>query len=180
MKKICVVCKKMFRKHWKRISIKDKALIIIMALLMWQSAYVLFSGDGANPNSKSIDVVVRTTSAAVFGYFLSANFLNRNAEKEEESKDGVIEETTCVCQTVKKIEKNKVDEVEDEQYKTYFITQIIIAATIGIVSLIILSIARDIPGIPIESISALAQFRDFVSGCVGFLIGIPSGKNSKS
>lgn len=180
MKKICVVCKKMFRKHWRRISIKDKALIIIMAILMWQSAYILFIGDGANPNSKSIDVVVRTTSAAVFGYFLSANFLNKNAEKDEDSKEDRIEETTCICENVKKIERNKADEVGDEQYNTYFITQIIIAAAIGIISLIILSVARDIPGIPIESVSALAQFRDFVSGCVGFLIGIPSGKNSKS
>ena len=55
----------------------DRCLLLIMAVLMLQSLYTLFSRMG-QPALGSIDVVVRTSAAAVFGYFLSANFAARD------------------------------------------------------------------------------------------------------
>ena len=49
-----------------------------MAVLLVQSAYSLFSGGKSAGEGGHIDVIVRTASAAVFGYFLSANFIRRS------------------------------------------------------------------------------------------------------
>lgn len=167
------------KKHWKRISLKDKSLIVIMIILLWQSGYNLFAGDGGSPHSGSIDVVVRTTSAAIFGYFLSANFLNKKVpQMKRQDKEEKIKEISCICTEIEEErEKGEVDKKEENS--TYFVAQVLIAAVIGIVSLLVLIIARDIEAAPVSSISALAQFRDFVSGCIGFLIGVPDTKNTK-
>lgn len=174
------------KKHWRRISLKDKCLIVIMMIIMWQSIYGLFIGEGASQHSGSIDVVIRTTSAAIFGYFLSANFLNKKVpQMKTNNKQDMAEQTTCICTTVKENhnegkEESKQEKKQELEDTTYFIAQILIAASIGIISLIVLIIARDIPEATVQSVSSLSQFRDFVSGCVGFLIGIPESREHKN
>ena len=54
-----------------------------MAVLMLQSLYTLFFPGWDSQLSGSIDVVVRTSAAAVFGYFLSANFAARGEESQQ-------------------------------------------------------------------------------------------------
>lgn len=54
-----------------------------MAVLMLQSLYTLFFPGWDSQLSGSIDVVVRTSAAAVFGYFLSANFAARDEESPQ-------------------------------------------------------------------------------------------------
>lgn len=61
-------------KCWKEISISDKALIIIMIILLIQCIFNLFTPEPTNSNSISINVIIRTSVAAIFGYFLSENF----------------------------------------------------------------------------------------------------------
>ncbi|MEG0325121.1 MAG: hypothetical protein RR618_01195 [Cellulosilyticaceae bacterium] len=171
------------KKLWKRIQLKDKCLIVMMGIILGQSIYSLFRA-GITPNSASIDVVMRTTSASIFGYFLSANFLSKKVPKVKVTKKDK-EEMTCICTTLKEKgnedkEENKKEKEQEMEDKTYFIAQILIAAAIGVISLIVLIIARNIPETPVESIPELAQFRDFVSGCVGFLIGVPVNSDNKN
>lgn len=52
-----------------------------MLILLLQSAYNIFLDEPAYQEENTIDVIVRTSQAAIFGYFLSANFANRNIKK---------------------------------------------------------------------------------------------------
>lgn len=55
--------------------------MLIMLILLLQSAYNIFLDEPAYQEENTIDVIVRTSQAAIFGYFLSANFANRNIKK---------------------------------------------------------------------------------------------------
>ena len=58
-------------KCWSQISISDKSLIIIMFILLLQCVYNLFMPEPTTNNGISISVIVRTSVASIFGYFLS-------------------------------------------------------------------------------------------------------------
>ena len=62
-----------------RIHPVDKSLLLFMAVLLLQTAYRIFFQTETGPAASDIDVIVRTSSSAIFGYFLSANFINRSA-----------------------------------------------------------------------------------------------------
>lgn len=55
-----------------RVPATDRYLMLFMAVLLGQSAYSLLSGGETLAGNREIDVIVRTASAAIFGYFLSA------------------------------------------------------------------------------------------------------------
>lgn len=57
-----------------RIRLMDRCLLAYMAILLAQSAYSLFSAAALGTETGGIDIIVRTSTAAVFGYFLSANY----------------------------------------------------------------------------------------------------------
>ncbi|OJT72061.1 hypothetical protein BM530_21100, partial [Clostridioides difficile] len=57
------------KKSRYKIKLIDRCLIIVMAILMFQSIYNLFVNEVNSQDTTTIDVVVRTTSAAIFGYF---------------------------------------------------------------------------------------------------------------
>ena len=44
-----------------------------------QSAYSIFCPAGAGQAAEDVDIIVRTSAAAIFGYFLSANFIRHTA-----------------------------------------------------------------------------------------------------
>ena len=73
-------------KCWKEIAISDKALIIIISILLVQCVYNLFTPEPVSSNEITICVIVRTTVASIFGYFLSENFLNHNRSQQKNSK----------------------------------------------------------------------------------------------
>lgn len=165
---------KCLNKKWKcacrecgRVHLVDKCLIVIMAILLLQSAYSLIVHEGGTALSGDIDTIVRTSAASIFGYFLSANFIRRDNEKQEVGSESL----------------------EQEQDQGHFMVsgrlQILIAAGIGGFCLLTLILVRDMEGItnvapPQSAVVTVTQFRDFVSGCVGYLIGCPtSGKKSE-
>lgn len=79
-----------------KIHLVDRCLILIMAVLLLQTGYSLFfSKNGVD--ASSIDVVVRTASATIFGYFLSANFINRG--KSGGSQPGTASPTEAAAAT---------------------------------------------------------------------------------
>lgn len=127
-----------------RIPATDRYLMLFMAVLLGQSAYSLFSGEGNRAGNKDIDVIVRTASAAIFGYFLS---VRGRRPAGGQGGGGAFHAAA--------------------------------AAIVGLFCLLTLLLLRNLtPEDPtaVRSDSAtatVAQFRDFVSGCVGFLIGLP-------
>lgn len=62
-----------------RIHPVDKSLLLFMLVLLIQSAYSMFCPGGTGQAAEDIDIIVRTSAAAIFGYFLSANFIRHTA-----------------------------------------------------------------------------------------------------
>ncbi len=141
------------------IKLIDRCLILFMFILMAQSIYGIFAAANDSQYAASIDVVIRTTSSAIFGYFLSANF-----NKSEQPPDAPAESAapSAPSTPVAPRSGNKISRV-----------QIILTTVIGVISLVIILIARNFIELTPASVPAITHLRDFVSGCVGFLVGCP-------
>lgn len=142
---------RVLRAVWKRIRAvvsrippTDRCLILFMAVLLVQSAYSLFSPAGDGGQSSPVDVVVRTALAAIFGYFLSVR---------EKSSEDSPREPRCLHQAT--------------------ITAIGLFCLVTLMALRNLSLWDPAVAGSDSATATVAQFRDFVSGCVGFLIGSP-------
>ncbi|WP_227449914.1 hypothetical protein [Clostridioides sp. ES-S-0108-01] len=71
----------------------------------------------------------------------------------------------------KKIPININEEIEEGETSEL---QIIIDTVICVVALIVLFVVRNFTNTTSASLGTISQMRDFVSGCVGFLLGCPS------
>lgn len=187
---------KNIKKAWYKIKLIDRCLIIVMAILMFQSIYNLFVNEVNSQDTTTIDVVVRTTSAAIFGYFLSANFIKRPLRKytntdvssnlfidnnlspkgQESNQNNIMNVKNTIGFTSeadnyeKKIPINNNEGFEEGETSEL---QIIIATVICIVALTVLFVVRNFTTTTSASLGTISQMRDFVSGCVGFLLGCP-------
>lgn len=191
------------RKACSSIHLIDKCLIIIMFLLLIQSAYSLFFNIPSSSEFNTIDIIIRTATASIFGYFLSSNFIRNSIsdskkknESNAESNDVTILDSSDTNETKNKIGFTNSDEDKTlESGKAAFTPnqktstelyvdnhlQIIITTSIAIFCLFILTIIRNISGSTGNDLTSTAQatisqFRDLVSGCIGFLIGVPTTK----
>ncbi|MEK5731010.1 hypothetical protein AAAK53_03790 [Clostridioides difficile] len=188
---------KNIKKAWYKIKLIDRCLIIVMAILMFQSIYNLFVNEVNSQDTTTIDVVVRTTSAAIFGYFLSANFIKRPLRKytntdvssnlfidnnlspkgQESNQNNIMNVKNTIGFTSeadnyeKKIPINNNEGFEEGETSEL---QIIIATVICIVALTVLFVVRNFTTTTSASLGTISQMRDFVSGCVGFLLGCPN------
>ncbi|GKX66677.1 hypothetical protein [Inconstantimicrobium mannanitabidum] len=163
-----------FNESLKRVKLVDRCLIIFMIILMTQSIYNLFFNESTLQNSNVIDIVVRTTSASIFGYFLSSNFLNRPSIKKSKyaKNNRILDETSVTYEN--KLEIDNLDNKdENEQSRNINEQQIVIATVIGVISLVVLLIARNMNIINTTTAATISQLRDFVAGSVGFLLGCP-------
>lgn len=147
MKKIWRRIKKIFG----RIGIVDKFLMLFMLILLAQTGHNLFFGGDAGADTAKIDAVVRTSSAAILGYFLSGNFIKSCVKTAAADKidisEGNTEAITTRCSRI----------------------QIISVSVIGTVSLLFLLLYRNL-AVPSHDTAVVAQLHDFVSSCVGFLV----------
>lgn len=177
---------KSIKRCWKEISLKDKGLIFVMIILLLQCIHNLYNGTSDNVDYNSINIVIRTSVAGIFGYFLSSNFLVR---KKEESKKGNEKYSVEVLEKLledEKLRKNiqcdiddgnincKLDTASEEEKTKMFCNenlQIIFSISICTISALCLIIGVNFRLIPDESIVTIAQFRDLISGCIGFLLG---------
>lgn len=169
-----------------------------MAVLLIQSAYTLFFPEESSQLSGSIDIVIRTSAAGIFGYFLSANFAVRAPEgsqvpagapqhriepAETVSGSSVKNQIGFVADTAE-AETGAIQSQVPEPAAGYGGPQVLAAACIGLFCLAALILLRNwgqeaISPAASDSLTAtITQFRDFVSGCVGFLIGCPSSQQS--
>lgn len=187
-----------------KIHLVDKFLIIFMIILLLQSAYNLFVYESASAETNSIDIIVRTSTAAIFGYFLSTNFIRHASSPPDSSISAIGKDSSPVNNTsgiTNRIGFANPDSEADHALVTGSASvskrseddpgeiamasrlQIIVAAGIGLFCLVILIIIRNLIGtggdmsVSASSTSTVAQFRDIVSGCIGFLIGCPTANS---
>lgn len=116
---------RIFKCSWIRpelagIHLVDKCLILFMTILLIQSACTLLGFPGNTAQANEIDVIIRTSSAAIFGYFLSANFIRNGASGSgqqetarmgdgglrEQSVEGVSRKRSLLRRKGKRIRKN--------------------------------------------------------------------------
>ena len=172
--------------------------MVFMTALLIQLAVSLFLPGRAGGESGNIDVVVRTTAAAVFGYILSANFNCRASAAGSGTVGGQATELSSpashegplaqigfqapVDGSDTQLQRSgpAASQVQDDPDQTSRL-QIIAATVIGLFCLLALMLVRWL-GLPGDSgaTATVAQFRDFVSGCVGFLIGCPTHNSNSS
>lgn len=186
------------KKVCSRIHLIDKCLMIIMSLLLLQSSYSLFSGP-VSSEIGSIDIIIRTATASIFGYFLSSNFMRQSSgksiEKNSSKKQNIIDSespeamknkitfTSQDSETSLKAGNISVPAVENNLIEPYRDShlQIIITAAIAIFCLLVLTVIRNMAAAEISHFTTsaqatISQFRDLISGCIGFLIGVPTTK----
>lgn len=234
----------------KNIHPVDKSLLIFMFILLAQSICSIFFSTGTNHISDEIDVIIRTSTAAIFGYFLSANFIRHS------STDGQAptEQTTHILKTgtdsqaqaaaskgqIGFLDSSTQAQPNQNRFKnllspskpilgtsisepgpsvssgdtatgidlienptqtntvqdlpkvpvastaSFSCLQVTIATAIGLFCLIALLILRNLSQLGMissesDSIAAtVIQFRDFISGCIGFLIGCPTNQTNQT
>ena len=186
-------CLALLRTGLGKIHPVDRGLLLFLAVLLSQSAYSLFVPGGESQFTGDIDIIVRTSSAAIFGYLLSGNFIDRVP-------------AGCSCKAVSKTDLTAPTEGPAGRLRGQIgftdgettpaagsaqgtgsaappavcCLQIVTATAIGLFCLGVLIALRNLapaddPRLTSPAVTAIvAQLRDFVSGCVGFLIGIPT------
>ncbi|MEG1583798.1 MAG: hypothetical protein RR131_02450 [Anaerovorax sp.] len=142
------------------LSLADQCLLVFMLILMFQSAHNLFFHELVSQKSTTLDIVIRTTAAAIFGYFISANFQN-GSKPTGKNKSLSMDETAANVPSATHPFSQPHDQL-----------QILVVAIIGIYALVLLIVAHNYFAINNTTATAtISQLRDFVSGSVGFLMG---------
>lgn len=175
-----------FRLGWRRMHLADGMLLLFMVVLLIQTGHNLFFHELAQGDSVELDVVLRTTTASIFGYFISAGVQGRSLNTAVRTtnkigfstpqEDGPVDSLEGVSAPVSQAERPDQPALEETQEADRLGRQIVIVGSIGLAALGLLILARNCEQSSQESLATLSQLRDFVSGSVGFLIGHGGGK----
>ncbi len=181
-------------KAWNKICIVDRFLLFFLLILFLYIIFYVFAGI---QDTNTIDIIVRTSIAAIFGYFMSSNFtktklssqaqsmappaVNFPQKSDQESPPDSIQ-NRIGFQPPSEPSNQKTGEASfSEKSSTptdYYKMQILIVSAIGFISLIILIVTRHTQNVTPGLTAMISQLRDFVSACIGFLISC--GKNIQS
>ena len=121
-------------------------LLLFMTLLLLYTAWILLAKPPASQDANTIDIIIRTSAAAIFGYFLSSSFRKTDSDLSAQEVPSVPASRST----------NQI--------------QISVIASIGLLSLILLFLARGSVTMTPEFSAAVSQLRDFVSAAIGFLV----------
>lgn len=186
---------KKIRAWMGKIAIVDRFLLLFMLILLGYLAIHLMI-DGSTSDTNTIDVLVRTSAAAIFGYFISGNFLrssttfpgtsetNTNAVQppevpglpsENQIKGQIGFQASTDSSQVELGTASSTVEPAPETGNTYGKIQITVVAVVGLVSLGILLVARNFPEVNAELTAIISQLRDFIFASIGFLISSAKG-----
>lgn len=164
----------------------DLYLILFMLILLIYMGIRLFWQVPGSQDSSAVDIVVRTSAVAIFGYFLSGNFAKNGSQTTSAGTSAQPVELVAKASPENPV-KNQIGFVKAEADSPQIGTldtnmqtdspqiacskmQVWVVATISLISLIILMIAREMASSSPETAAAISQFRDYVSAGVGFLI----------
>ena len=168
------------RKCWRKIPFKDKGLIVIMIISILQCIHNLYTVEPINYYYMSVNIIIRTSVAGIFGYFLSANFLSGDEDRFEKNKENevkLLEQLLKENGFENKIEVNsKILKDSKEQLICNKNLQNMIAIIICVIISMTLIIGVNFKLITDGSVATIVQFKDLISGSIGFLLGNPSDK----
>ena len=177
------------RAAFKRISLVDRLLILFLLILFADMAYHLLCSAVSPGGVNSIDVIIRTSAASIFGYFISSNFLGQDAPSSSvqvgnlqntasgpapasgaptvENRIGFQEGAAAPEPEPGGVSLSRETPAAKSSCKTI---QVFVVAAIGLLSLVTLLAAKSCTELAPELSAIVSQLRDFVSACIGFLI----------
>lgn len=135
------------------IRLVDRMLLLFFVILMGYTTVHLFVH--VSSETHTIDIVVRTSASAIFGYIISSQFIKNKTPSSPSSEPE---------------EPAPLPEPSADSSSSENRLQIMLVSLIGIGSFLLLSLARFRPDGTPEMAAILSQLRDFASGCIGFLI----------
>ena len=167
-----------------RIALVDWFLLLFMAVLLGHTVFIAFFG--APPEETSaVDVIVRTSAAAIFGCFLSRNSLQTSPAAAPPPPSlgggGAAGLTGRIGFSLSDSPQEPLtagaasSSAGDGSCRRF---QVCAVSCIGLFSLILLLLMRDGIAGNASMTAAASQLRDFVSASVGFLVSC--SKNSRS
>lgn len=180
----------------RNICFVDCFLIIFMLVLFSYMVVHLCIGMDSGQDTSTVNVIVRTSIASIFGYFISSNFSRADLSANPQNTDNhsinlpaksVIEspesrvQNQIGFQASAKPSNEEVGNISFSENSSVPIrmcskTQIIVVSTIGLISLVILFITSRFQNVTPELTATISQLRDFVSACIGFLVSC--GRNT--
>lgn len=163
----------------KLLSISDKSLIIISFILLTQCIVSLFTKNAPTKQSGNIDVVLRSSIASIFGYFISGNFINNNnSTLNNTSEKNTLNENFTNNKNNPTLNNTNAQNTLNENPIIPRSVQITLVSTFGVASLIVLMLARNFVPMWDSDLQTIDLLKDMISGCIGFLIGQPyNGKH---
>ena len=147
------------KRIWERLreavgnmALVDRVLMLFMAVLLASMAFQMLDAATPSEEAVAINTVIRTSASAIFGYFISGNFLrsgasSQPAEPTEPSGEAPAASVPC-CSRL----------------------QVMTVATVGLISLLLLLIARNRIAMTPEPAATVSQLRDFMAACIGYLV----------
>lgn len=180
--------KNMFRK-WikfvKSIPLTDKVLLLFFCILLLQSCLHLFWYEKLPANDETIDAMMRSCMATIFGYFISAGFGHHTKNDGTQHVSAVTTKTITKenqdVTTAKKIgfvvretEPTLQQQAEEDtsiNHSTIDKQQALIVAIFGFLALIVVCVFRMFYVTDNYAIPILSQLQDFIVGSIGFLVG---------
>lgn len=147
-----------FRRRMRNVKLVDQYVVIVMVILLAQSLLTLCLGIEQDVLGVRIDAVLRTTMASIFGYIVSSNFVG-DKDDGNDSKEATATTAAAPPPTKQWIRQSEV--------------QIRLVGRICIFSVFVLLFIRYCLHGEDMLTGYVSLYRDFVSGCVGFLIGMP-------
>lgn len=143
LKQLLQYCKK----RRKSVRLADAFLMIILAILLLQSVVILFASPETNDVHSQIDVMLRTTMTSIFGYFVSTKAF-------PDSRHFPLPPTP----QHKNPRKN---------------LQTFIIGSLCVFSILVMVLLRFFVPPAENALEYIALYHDFISGGIGFLIGMP-------
>ena len=153
-------------------------------LLVYIAIHIIW---GTNlQESTSVDTIIRTSASAIFGYFISNNFIRLKSDTESNiisvsnaGKSVVNEEATSEIHIQVQGDLSNQDNTKNTDTNTSVYSnrlQIIVVSGIGFVALLLLLISKNYPQTTPEFSATVSQLRDFLSASIGFLVSQAKSK----
>lgn len=169
---------KKFCQSMQYMRLTDLCLVVFLILLLSQSAYHFFFYDTSRVVDSSMDTMIRSSAATIFGYFISAGFGN-HVKTDKNAPDMVPLSDASAKTDLSSRQKNTDTPVEPagtsssiSPYQACRIRQQIwIVGGIGLFSLLLLSYVHIFVPPQAYAVPSLSQFQDFLVGSIGFLVG---------
>lgn len=150
----------------------DKFLFFYLFILLLQMTHTIFQ-ESTSQVYASVDTMMRTTAATIFGYFISATFeKEEDPPAPEEETERMASANTDNKDLISSEKKSNVPLEKDLCRRACRIhQQTMIIAGIGVLSLTILIFLRNFSVELPQGPTPVSLMQDFIVGSIGFLIG---------